>query len=425
MCSDWLLCCREVISGKTTWSLSSLVFCALLLFLPYHVTGVRVINGAVTATVGEDTNLTCKLIDTRESLSQISWQRKLGASSEPENFLTFDPDTGPNAVGIFGKRVKFIGNASQMEGSISIPNPSISDEGIYICIFTLFPSGPYKHNIMLTVNACPVVTVTTEDPPEVGCEERTVATCTAANGKPAADVFWEYGEDLKIPFTAVMNRTVNENNTITVRSELRAIPSRSMQQKEVRCIVKHPLLTQHKNISHRLSVHYPPQWVNIAKVKDSSLDTVFICEAEANPQPTDYHWYRINHTLTSSKIRANGRRLELLEQSPDVNGLYVIEASNTYGKASGTIYIYIGTTSRSSSGMIAAFALVAAVLFVLFLNIMRATEMSRCRPSSSNSRDQPNDNAPDASTPLAVLSASQEMQPLEGGSSGSAGQIQE
>ncbi|XP_066563148.1 nectin-1 [Amia ocellicauda] len=239
----------------------------------------------------------------------------------------------------------------RLDGSISIPNPLLSDEGTYICIFTVFPSGPYKHNIRLTVNAPPIVTVTTEDTPEVGCEERTLATCIAANGKPDADVSWEYGEDFMILFKVVTNSTVNANNTITIRSELRAIPTKSMQQKEVRCIVNHPSLTQAKNISQRLSVHYPPQLVNITNVEHSPLGTIFICETEANPPPTDYHWHRINQTFPSSKIRVDGSRLELLEQSPDVNGMYVCEASTKFGKAFGSIYIHIGKFSFCLLGL--------------------------------------------------------------------------
>ncbi|XP_066563147.1 nectin-1 isoform X3 [Amia ocellicauda] len=242
MYTDWLLhWCNDSkdISRKITWNIFNLAFCSFLLFLPHQISGISVLNGGVTATVGEDTSLTCRLVDTEESISQISWQRKIGLSSEPENFLTFDPDTGPNAVGDFGKRVEFIGNVMRLDGSISIPNPLLSDEGTYICIFTVFPSGPYKHNIRLTVND-------------------------------------------------------------------------------------------------------PPQLVNITNVENSPLGTIFICETEANPPPTDYHWHRINQTFPSSKIRVDGSRLELLEQSPDVNGMYVCEASTKFGKAFGSIYIHIG-----------------------------------------------------------------------------------
>ncbi|XP_066563146.1 nectin-1 isoform X2 [Amia ocellicauda] len=428
MYTDWLLhWCNDSkdISRKITWNIFNLAFCSFLLFLPHQISGISVLNGGVTATVGEDTSLTCRLVDTEESISQISWQRKIGLSSEPENFLTFDPDTGPNAVGDFGKRVEFIGNVMRLDGSISIPNPLLSDEGTYICIFTVFPSGPYKHNIRLTVNAPPIVTVTTEDTPEVGCEERTLATCIAANGKPDADVSWEYGEDFMILFKVVTNSTVNANNTITIRSELRAIPTRSMQQKEVRCIVNHPSLTQAKNISQRLSVHYPPQLVNITNVENSPLGTIFICETEANPPPTDYHWHRINQTFPSSKIRVDGSRLELLEQSPDVNGMYVCEASTKFGKAFGSIYIHIDTTSSPG----------AIVMLIILLLVVGATgptlfilHKKRWWPFSSNNRGQANYCGQGGRIPLPTTSPigdPPESEEDEVGSPQSAGQMQE
>ncbi|XP_069034938.1 nectin-3-like isoform X2 [Lepisosteus oculatus] len=313
----------------------------ILFLLHIPVEGIQVIDGEKTAVLGENVTLTCRLIDTKEKLTQISWQRK--TASDPMNFFIYT-DEGPRAMNEFGRRVRFVGNYKFFDGSIQLSNVSLSDEGIYICIFTIFPSGPYKHEIPLTVIVRPRVTVSS------GVEESsvrsTVATCTSANAKPETQVSWRAA----FPHEGVrdVNVTVNENGTITARSHLWAVPTRSLNQEEVQCVVRHPALEKDLVVSHRLDVRYSPQSVNIIPEQTSSNNPVFLCQADANPVPTSYSWNRTTRAFSSDKITISGNRLQLLDESPDLNGLYICEVSNQYGKASGTLYIHIGSVTICS-----------------------------------------------------------------------------
>lgn len=106
--------------------------------------------------IGATATLPCALIDSTEPLSQISWQRKTKGKPVTDNFFTVTENgayavNGANAVNGDKNRLKFIGNFSVLNGSLQISNVTLFDEGIYSCIFTLFPSGNHKTEIPLNV----------------------------------------------------------------------------------------------------------------------------------------------------------------------------------------------------------------------------------------------------------------------------------
>lgn len=94
--------------------------------------------------------LPCKLTDTTESLTQISWQRKTREKLQNDDFFTIMSD-GPQFVNGHDKRFEFIGSFDDKNGSLQLADITLLDEGIYTCIFTLFPSGNYKTEIPLNV----------------------------------------------------------------------------------------------------------------------------------------------------------------------------------------------------------------------------------------------------------------------------------
>ncbi|CAB1328907.1 unnamed protein product, partial [Coregonus sp. 'balchen'] len=75
-------------------------------------------------------------------------------------------------------------------------------------------------------------------------------------------------------------------------------------------------------LSYTIDRHYPPQSVNIT-LSEASQATVLLCLADVNPQP--------NYTWSSSEL----------------NGLYVCEASNPYGRATGSLFVH--TSSETSA----------------------------------------------------------------------------
>uniref|UniRef100_A0A4W5QRG8 Ig-like domain-containing protein n=1 Tax=Hucho hucho TaxID=62062 RepID=A0A4W5QRG8_9TELE len=288
-------------------------------------------TGAVTQ--GQHADLTCELIETDEELIQISWQKSTIGYRANHNFFFITPSYGPSHVKGRGDRVGFIGNITALVGSIRLGDVSLTDEGVYTCIFTVFPSGPYKTEIHLNVQIPPVISVAVETPPVVAEGQETIlATCTAANAKPPAEVRWSTASVRQpLSLTISTNTTLNPDDTTTVRVHLKGEPSRVMHQQEVQCLVNHTTLSQQKVVPYKIDIHYPPNSVKIIVHESAPQAPAFQCLGDANPPPSEFTWKR-----------STGGLLELVKVGPDFSGLYSCEVSNPYGAASGFLYVHKG-----------------------------------------------------------------------------------
>uniref|UniRef100_A0A4W6G4G8 Immunoglobulin V-set domain-containing protein n=1 Tax=Lates calcarifer TaxID=8187 RepID=A0A4W6G4G8_LATCA len=61
---------------------------------------------------------------------------------------------GPPFVNGRDDRFQFIGNFSDKNGSIQLSNVTLLDEGVYTCIFILFPSGNHETKVPLNLLVC-------------------------------------------------------------------------------------------------------------------------------------------------------------------------------------------------------------------------------------------------------------------------------
>ncbi|XP_045062599.1 nectin-3-like [Coregonus clupeaformis] len=320
--------------------------CVILLIIQRDTETIQVIGGRRTVVQGEGVDLSCRLIETTEDLEQITWQKSTWEEKQNHNFMLIYPNGVTNFIALNGLkgRVQFIGNTSENLGSIRITAVRLLDEGTFTCIFSIFPSGAYSTEISLTVLVPPVVSVTVDVPPVIGENEVVLATCVAAGAKPQAEVKWKTGAFGSLLRT-VTNFTQHANGTATVLSHLLGVPTRAANQQQVQCVVNQSALATESSYNYTINIHYPPQSVNIT-LSEASQATVLLCLADVNPQP-NYTWSRVGQPWPVSSVRAEGDILHLLSLSSELNGLYVCEASNPYGRATGSLYVH--TSSETSA----------------------------------------------------------------------------
>ena len=99
---------------------------------------------------GGNGTLPCKLLDTMESVTQITWQRKTRAKTQTDTFFTILPEESVYLNGK-DKRFKFIGSFNDKNGSLQLTDVQLKDEGVYFCNFILFPSGKHTARIYLNL----------------------------------------------------------------------------------------------------------------------------------------------------------------------------------------------------------------------------------------------------------------------------------
>ncbi|XP_055734210.1 nectin-3-like [Salvelinus fontinalis] len=320
--------------------------CVILLIIQRDTESTQVIGGWRTVVQGEDVDLYCRLIETTEDLEQITWQKSTAEETQNHNFMLIHPNGGTKFIapnGLSG-RVQFIGNPSENLGSIRITAVRLLDEGTFTCIFSVFPSGAYITEILLTVLVPPVVSVTVDVAPVIGENEVVLATCVAAGAKPQAEVTWKTGEFGSL-FRTVTNSTQHTNGTTTVLSHLLGVPTKAANQQQVQCVVNQSALATEKTYNYSINIYYPPQSLNIT-LSETSKATVLLCVADGNPHP-NYTWSRVVQPWPGSSVRAEGDKLHFLSLSSELNGLFVCEASNPYGRATG--FLYVHTSSETSA----------------------------------------------------------------------------
>ncbi|KAF5886888.1 nectin-3-like isoform X1, partial [Clarias magur] len=297
---------------------------------------IRIIGRDVTVTTGDDAQLFCQAVETSERLTSITWQRRTKEKPTNKDFFAVTSTGKEEHINGLGDRVKFNGSISGLIGSILLSSVTVSDEGIYTCVFSVFPSGPYQTEIHLRIQVPPVVIVSTDVPPVAGDTEKILAICTAANSKPAAEVSWSLGA-LNDSVGVQTNETVDSEGRYTVKSRLIGVASKDLNQKKVQCLVTHPGLKEKLELDYNLNIHYPPQVAYIISAEDQGE---FQCEADANPKPTNFTWSRHFPVKEPLFNGVNGNKL-IVQVTPDSNGLYYCVISNQHGEAVCSLTVHV------------------------------------------------------------------------------------
>ncbi|KAG5282993.1 hypothetical protein AALO_G00037080 [Alosa alosa] len=262
----------------------------LLLIFGSMIQALQIIGVDKEVIAGEDVELVCQLSGA-EVVIQVDWMRTTPKTVQKKIFTIIrNRNTTPEEVDDLKTRLKFIGNIQEGVANILLKNASIKDCGNYSCRFTLFKGSPVKKSIQLTVHAPPVVNVLTVTP-LVGISEVTLATCSADNAYPPAEVSWN-ASSLGSTVSITSISTVNPDGTSNVTCNLLGLPSRGIQRKEVLCLVRHPTLNGQQMFNYSINIHYPPDPAKVTTLQSPPPSVVFQCQTDANPEDVQYKWRR-------------------------------------------------------------------------------------------------------------------------------------
>ncbi|XP_072434242.1 nectin-3-like isoform X1 [Chiloscyllium punctatum] len=295
---------------------------------------IKVNGHQILRSVGDDALLPCT-INTEQTVSQFMWRHKRGQQQWTFFAAGFKNGKDEKLNDIFDGRMTYVGQSSK-NASMYLRNITLSDEGIYSCIFTLSRNGPVEEDIRLIVRAPPTVTIQTHpDFSLTDCRKRLIVICTAANAKPAAGITW------KAPFDVRTNESIGPpaaNGTVTVSNWFQLCPNKSLHGRKIVCVVEHPTLNASKHVSSQLTIDYMSSvFINYQMTEDGGL--YLICIADANPLPTEYIWTKKNDSIPEGVIIQKDK-IKFSKLTPELYGLYICEASNTAGTASGSLYLF-------------------------------------------------------------------------------------
>ncbi|XP_065444462.1 nectin-3 isoform X7 [Chrysemys picta bellii] len=340
-----------------------------------------VVDPHVTAVWGKNVTLKC-IIEINETITQISWEKIHGKSTQ--TIAVHHPEYGFSVQGEYQGRVSFK-NYSLTDATIILNNISFSDSGEYVCKAVTFPLGNAQSSTtvtvlgvieavrvqqregilvqkslwmqkfrMVTLAVEPIVSLTKGPNSLIDGENQTIAAiCTAATGKPAADVDWEGGLG-----EMESRSTLFPNETVTVVSQYKLIPTKFARGRRITCVVRHPALEKEMRYPYTLDILYAPE-VSVTGYDGNWFigreHVQLRCNADANPLPMEFTWTR------TALYRGGGidvpKRLDgqwpeglissnntLHFNSPltyNYTGTYVCKVTNSLGQRSDQKTIYI------------------------------------------------------------------------------------
>ncbi|XP_014108871.1 PREDICTED: nectin-3 isoform X1 [Pseudopodoces humilis] len=295
-----------------------------------------VVDPHVTAVWGKKVALKC-IIDVNETITQVSWEKIYGKNSQ--TVAVHHPEYGISVQGEYQGRVAFK-NYSLTDATIILKNVSFSDAGEYVCKAVTFPLGNTQSSTTVTVLVEPVVSLTKGPNPLIDGENRTIAaTCTAATGKPAAQIDWEGGLG-EMESTS----TLFPNETVTVVSHYVIVPTRFARGRHITCVVRHPAFEKEIRYPYVLDIQYAPE-VSVTGYDGNWFigrgNVQLKCNADANPLPMEFMWTRLDGQWPEGLLAVNNTLQFSSPLTYNYTGTYICKVTNALGQRSDQKTIYI------------------------------------------------------------------------------------
>ncbi|KAM6447968.1 nectin-3 isoform 4-T4 [Liasis olivaceus] len=338
-----------------------------------------IVDPHVRAVWGKNVTLKC-IIDINETLTQITWEKIHGKSAQ--TIAVHHPDYGFSVQGEYQGRV-LLKNTSLTDASIILINVTFSDSGEYVCKAVTFPLGNSQSSTTVAVLVEPTVSLTKGPNALIdGANQTVAAICTAATGKPAAEVVWEGGLG-EMESTS----TSYPNETVTVQSQYKLVPTRFARGRRITCIVKHPALEKEIRMLYVLDIQYSPE-VTVTGYDGNwyiGRENVLLrCNADANPLPMEFTWSRLDGHWPEGLQPSNNTLHFNSPLSYNYTGTYICKVANSLGQKSDQKTIYIlDVPFKQSSSVAVAGAVIGAVLalFIITIFIIVLLTPRKKRPS--------------------------------------------
>ncbi|KAJ8389458.1 hypothetical protein AAFF_G00119960 [Aldrovandia affinis] len=302
----------------------------LILMMTGGAAGQHVkVEAEVESYPGQIIKLRCQFTDSEGiRLTQVSWIWEPKEEGQRENIAVFHPTFGESYPDSAMKgRVSFI-HGSLENPSIQITDVRMTDEGKYICEYATYPSGNEQGTTTLVMLAMPKnsvspVTVTEGTSPVV------VARCESADGRPEAEITWE----TEVNGQATATSVEGAENTMTVVSEYRLVPTAEDDGKAITCLVSHRTQGESQRLPMKLSIEYLPK----VRIEGYDMDwymgrtnVVLTCVATGNPEPTNITWRAVPGPMPDT-VLVRENRMTVLKVDEAVNTTFVCEAQNRLG----------------------------------------------------------------------------------------------
>ncbi|XP_056120511.1 OX-2 membrane glycoprotein-like [Rhinichthys klamathensis goyatoka] len=203
-----------------------------------------VAQGDTDVVLGQDASLSCTLPFV-SGVKQVTWQR-VRTHENVQTLATFSEQFQDNVDEEYVGKVTLT-LATFNSTSIKIKNTTFEDEACYICSFKVYPSGPKRKTLCLTVKG--ISEITAEVNPSPTSDSDVVVSCSAT-GKPTPTIQWKSSEkDLK-HFSSKNFTTLNKDSSTTITRNI-TIPLSQFHGKYVEC------LAQSDSVEKRFQIYVP------------------------------------------------------------------------------------------------------------------------------------------------------------------------
>ncbi|XP_029958990.1 poliovirus receptor homolog isoform X2 [Salarias fasciatus] len=332
---------------------------------------------------GQTVNLRCAFTDVSGTqLTMVTWIYE-PKDGDRVNIAVLHPNFDPNyPESPLQGRVSFTNSSPDLKTpSIQITDVRMTDEGKYICEYATYPRGNEQGITFLIMLAKPQNSATAVSV-VAGTKPVVVARCESADGRPAAKLKWVT--------TANGNETLAEKpgaeNTVTVTSEYRMIPTAADNGKDISCVVNHRTQVKDESFQMKLAIQYPPQ-VRIVGYDNNwyvgRTNVMLTCEAAANPPPFSVNWKTMSGMEMPETVQLKDNVLKVLKVDESVNTTFVCEVANRIGTTKEQVTVLVRGTRLPEKGPTTG-TIIGAIIGVIVLLAIIGTSIAMYRKHKIN-----------------------------------------